>query len=299
MISMWLSTTESFPTCIGNLIGNRDGTKEKSDIFSLSSWGVDGCIQLFVTKTKHIAHLNMPVSATSGVRSSKTTTAPSRTRAASASTSKPARNNAANASSSIPSSSHVRSAVPTRRTKNADGEIDEATTQLDIMTIKDMPRTGSIAGKQRATKKTAQTTRPTTPTADDLAHDIATRLKLDPSSSKSNSQSNGNPSGTSDENITATKALQCLRTVSQTLSDAVQLEWRASVPTKHFTIKSLRSSVINAHTYISILRDSALGRPVDIERTVIHMCGRLVTLELVRILAQISLTFPLTIPVSD
>lgn len=250
-------------------------------------------------QTKHTAHLNMPISATPGVRSSKTTTAPSRKRTASTSTSKPARNNAANASSSIPSSSHVRSVVRTRKTKNADGEIDEATTQLDTMTIKDIPRTGSVAGKQRATKKTAQTTRPTTPTADDLAHDFAARLKLDPSSSKSNSRSNGNPSGTDDEKITAMKALQCLRTVSQTLSDAVQLEWRASVPTKHFTIKYLRSSVINAHTYISILRDSTLGRPVDIERTVIHMCGRLVTLELVRTFAHISLTFPLIIPFSD
>lgn len=84
-----------------------------------------------------------------------------------------------------------------------------------------------------------------------------------------------------DERAIANNALQTLRKLSQTLSDAVQLGWRATTPTKPYTLKSLRSQVVDADVHVQTLRASAHSRPIDLERTVIHMAGRLVSLELV------------------
>jgi hypothetical protein len=85
--------------------------------------------------------------------------------------------------------------------------------------------------------------------------------------------------------MVAIRSLKCIQNVSQTLSDAVQLGWRASAPSKGYTKQTLRAAVAEAAVNIQTLRGSPFSRPIDVERTVIHMAGKLSSVELVRVIA--------------
>lgn len=149
--------------------------------------------------------------------------------------------------------------------------------------MKDVRLAADVADQPAVAKSArVKTTRPAevgTHAVDKLASDIADRLAL-------GTQHTGSSKGKEkapplDDRAIASDALQSLRKVSQTLADAVQLGWRASAPTKAFTLKALRGLVASVDQSIQTLRSSPFGRPVDIERTIVHMTGRLVSLELV------------------
>lgn len=253
------------------------------------------CCYLFGQHHTYNTHItSMPSSATPHARSSKNTRAPPNTRTASASASKSSRIDATHASSSNTSSSRAR-LNPSSRAKARSEGLEDATHQLDnlqigddVLTRKTRPNGDSIHSSTTTGQKPAQTAEIADSRAvDELASEISARLAIDEPSSRSSSKAKLKQT-INNEKSAATNALQSLRIISQTLSDAVQLGWKVSKPTKDFTIKALRTTVAGADAHINILRGSVVGRQVDIERTVVHMCGRLVPLELVR--AHLSLS---------
>jgi hypothetical protein len=112
---------------------------------------------------------------------------------------------------------------------------------------------------------------------DELATQVSNRLQLD----ENVAIAKGEQSSPTSSQEAASAALKALRATYQRLSDAVQLGWKCSAPTKDYTIKTLRASIASADKSIRVLRDSSFARSIDIERTVSHLTGRLISLELV------------------
>jgi len=171
-------------------------------------------------------------------------------------------------------------------------DVDAISHGLADMKLTDPPtQSGRRSKASRLVRQFSEDAKPTNATphpapvsVGDLASEIAERLGINPPPNLETSKGK-DKEGISDEKLMATHSLQCLQKASQTLSDAVQLGWRAGAPSKDYTKQALRAVVIEAAAHIQILRDSPFTRPIDVERTVIHVAGKLSSLELVRVIA--------------
>lgn len=148
------------------------------------------------------------------------------------------------------------------------------------LTFKPSPRPRTLREETQCTTSTPPC--PAASSVDELALEIAERLTIKASSNMQTSKGK-EKENISDEKVVAIRSLQCIQKTSQMLSDAVQLGWRASAPSKSYTKQALHVAVAEAAVNIQTLRESPFSRTVDVERTVIHMAGRLSSLELVRI----------------
>lgn len=193
---------------------------------------------------------------------------------------------ASSSATAQPSSSRSRAASSSKGTPTND--INAISRRVANMRLADPTQSGRTSKSARlpgqipkdGQRTIATPPHPGTTSVDDLASKIAGRLHINspnPETFECKDKEN-----MTDERAVATRSLQCLQKASQTLSDAVQLGWRATAPSKGFTKQALHAVVAEATTHIQVLRGSPFSRRIDVERTAIHMAGRLSSLELVR-----------------
>jgi hypothetical protein len=80
----------------------------------------------------------------------------------------------------------------------------------------------------------------------------------------------------------ASLALKEVRLTSQVLSDAAQLGWTTTTPTKDFRLNALISTTASARASLKTLREHDIEPSIEVEKTASQIVGRLIALELVR-----------------